>query len=83
MFLQKWSQPLTLAALLVSSQLYAASNPAVEAQNGMVVTSQHLASQVGVDILKMGATRWMRRSRSAMPKRWLTPAAAISAVAVS
>ncbi|HBE9177635.1 TPA: gamma-glutamyltransferase [Serratia fonticola] len=54
MFLQKWSQPLTLAALLVSSQLHAASNPAVEAQNGMVVTSQHLASQVGVDILKMG-----------------------------
>lgn len=54
MFLQKWSQPLTLAALLVSSQLYAASNPAVEAKNGMVVTSQHLASQVGVDILKMG-----------------------------
>ncbi|CAI2510569.1 Gamma-glutamyltranspeptidase precursor [Serratia fonticola] len=54
MFLQKWSQPLTLAALLVSSQLYAASNPAVEAQNGMVVTSQHLASQVGVDILKIG-----------------------------
>ena len=29
-------------------------NPAVEAKNGMVVTSQHLASQVGVDILKMG-----------------------------
>ncbi|MHA7848145.1 gamma-glutamyltransferase [Serratia sp. D1N4] len=54
MFLQKWSQPLTLAALLVSSNLYAASNPAVEARNGMVVTSQHLASQVGVDILKMG-----------------------------
>lgn len=54
MLLQKWSQPLTLAALLVGSQLYAASNPAVEAHNGMVVTSQHLASQVGVDILKMG-----------------------------
>ena len=32
----------------------AASRPAVEATNGMVVTSQHLASQVGVDILKMG-----------------------------
>ncbi|MEO6920286.1 MAG: gamma-glutamyltransferase [Collimonas sp.] len=32
----------------------AASAPAVEAKNGMVVTSQHLASQVGVDILKMG-----------------------------
>ncbi|MGB8663962.1 MAG: gamma-glutamyltransferase [Serratia inhibens] len=54
MFLQKWSKPLTMAALLVSSSLYAASNPAVEAQNGMVVTSQHLASQVGVDILKLG-----------------------------
>ncbi|WP_440488719.1 gamma-glutamyltransferase [Serratia nevei] len=54
MFLQKWSKPLTMVALLVSGSLYAASNPAVEAQNGMVVTSQHLASQVGVDILKMG-----------------------------
>jgi gamma-glutamyltranspeptidase/glutathione hydrolase len=32
----------------------AASRPAVEAKNGMVVTSQYLASQVGVDILKMG-----------------------------
>lgn len=32
----------------------AASQPAVEARNGMVVTSQHLASQVGVDIMKMG-----------------------------
>ncbi|MGL6019412.1 MAG: gamma-glutamyltransferase [Gibbsiella quercinecans] len=54
MFLQKWGKPLTMAAMLVSSSLYAASNPAVEARNGMVVTSQHLASQVGVDILKMG-----------------------------
>lgn len=41
MFLQKWSKPLTMAALLVSGSLYAASNPAVEAKNGMVVTSQH------------------------------------------
>ncbi|OZI63329.1 gamma-glutamyltransferase [Bordetella genomosp. 11] len=32
----------------------AASRPAVEARNGMVVTSQYLASQVGVDILKNG-----------------------------
>lgn len=54
MFFQKWGKPLTMAAMLVSSSLYAASNPAVEARNGMVVTSQHLASQVGVDILKMG-----------------------------
>jgi len=51
---QGLSKSLTLAALLVSSHLYAASPPAVEAKNGMVVTSQYLASQVGVDILKMG-----------------------------
>ncbi|BFO08596.1 gamma-glutamyltransferase [Serratia rubidaea] len=43
-----------MAALLVSGSLHAASSPAVEAQQGMVVTSQRLASQVGVDILKMG-----------------------------
>jgi gamma-glutamyltranspeptidase/glutathione hydrolase len=32
----------------------AASGPAVEAENGMVVSSQRLASQVGADILKAG-----------------------------
>lgn len=46
------------AALLVAGTAaggaLAASRPAVEAANGMVVTSQHLASQIGVDILKMG-----------------------------
>ncbi|MDK7758673.1 MULTISPECIES: gamma-glutamyltransferase [Providencia] len=41
-------------SLLVSNQLYAASEPAVEAKKGMVVSSQHLASQIGVDILKSG-----------------------------
>lgn len=58
MFLKQWTKPLsvplTIAALLVSGSLYAASNPAVEAKHGMVVTSQYLASQVGVDILKKG-----------------------------
>ena len=34
--------------------VHAASLPAVEAKNGMVVTSQHLASKIGVDILRMG-----------------------------
>ncbi|EKN6238986.1 gamma-glutamyltransferase [Yersinia enterocolitica] len=53
MFLKKWNKPLTVLALLVSGTLHAASTPAVEAKNGMVVTSQHLASQVGTDILKM------------------------------
>lgn len=58
MFLNQWKKPLTvpltLAALLVSGSVLAASAPAVEAKNGMVVTSQYLASQVGVDILKKG-----------------------------
>lgn len=37
-----------------SQHLLAASLPAVEARNGMVVSSQHLASKVGVEILKAG-----------------------------
>lgn len=54
MFLTKWNKPLAVLALLVSGTLHAASTPAVEEKNGMVVTSQYLASQVGADILKMG-----------------------------
>lgn len=54
MKLTKWTAPLSALALLVSGNLYAASMPAVEAQHGMVVSSQYLASQIGVDILKMG-----------------------------
>lgn len=54
MLLQKWGKPMTAALLLASCSLHAASNPAVEAPNSMVVTSQHLASQIGADILKMG-----------------------------
>ena len=51
-----WMKPLAASALLLGllGSAQAASAPAVEAKNGMVVTSQHLASQVGVDILKMG-----------------------------
>ncbi|WP_156117684.1 gamma-glutamyltransferase [Collimonas arenae] len=49
-------KPLAASILLLGllGNAQAASAPAVEAKNGMVVTSQHLASQVGVDILKMG-----------------------------
>lgn len=51
-------RPMPLAATLLTwalaGPLHAASLPAVEASNGMVVSSQHLASQAGVDILKMG-----------------------------
>jgi gamma-glutamyltranspeptidase/glutathione hydrolase len=50
-----------LAALMAATYVFgmlanaqAASGPAVEAQHGMVVSSQHLASQAGIDILKMG-----------------------------
>lgn len=54
--MKKW--PLVLMASALSLALLqganAASMPAVEAKNGMVVSSQHLASQVGGDILKMG-----------------------------
>ncbi|MGB2535333.1 gamma-glutamyltransferase [Hafnia paralvei] len=45
---------LSALSLALFQGAYAASMPAVEAKNGMVVSSQHLASQVGVDILKMG-----------------------------
>src|ERR1035437_2238558 len=53
---KNWLRPLAvpvLALALIGNGL-AASPPAVEAKNGMVVSSQHLASRVGFDILKMG-----------------------------
>ncbi|WP_338523811.1 gamma-glutamyltransferase [Pseudomonas batumici] len=43
-----------IGASALSANAQAASEPAVEARHGMVVSSQRLASQVGVDILKMG-----------------------------
>ena len=41
-------------ALAGAAQLHAASQAPVAAENGMVVTAQHLATQVGVDVLKRG-----------------------------
>ncbi|WP_192459401.1 gamma-glutamyltransferase [Musicola keenii] len=49
-----WLLPLGLASALYGGMAQAVSIPAVEAKNGMVVSSQYLASQIGVDILKMG-----------------------------
>ncbi|MDC9595982.1 gamma-glutamyltransferase [Xenorhabdus anantnagensis] len=49
-----WKIPLIAVSLLISTPLYSATEPAVEAKQGMVVSSQHLASQAGIDILKMG-----------------------------
>lgn len=43
-----------LCCSLHTFPVLAASAPAVEAKNGMVVTSQDLATQVGVEILKKG-----------------------------
>ncbi len=45
---------LTLVALLLPFAAQAASHPAVEAEHGMVVSSQLLASQAGVEIMKAG-----------------------------
>ncbi|OSM99036.1 gamma-glutamyltransferase [Lonsdalea populi] len=50
----KWRLVLSLSGLLTVGPASAVSIPAVEAKQGMVVSSQHLASQVGVDILKRG-----------------------------
>ncbi len=45
-----------VAAILALGQhsAWAASQPPVAAENGMVVTAQHLATRVGVDVLKDG-----------------------------
>src|SRR6476620_11008076 len=41
-------------ALAGAAQLHAASLAPVAAENGMVVSAQHLATKVGVDVLKRG-----------------------------
>ncbi len=41
-------------AIALAPDAFAASPAPAEGQNGMVVTAQHLASQVGVDVLKSG-----------------------------
>src|ERR1700732_2414402 len=43
-----------LALLLAAGEVAAVSPPPSEAENGMVVTAQHYASEVGVEILKQG-----------------------------
>src|ERR1700674_2404877 len=43
-----------LALLLAAGEAAAVSPPPSEAENGMVVTGQHYASEVGVEILKQG-----------------------------
>ena len=45
---------LILAPFIAAEQVEAVSPPPVQAENGMVVTAQHLASEVGAEILKGG-----------------------------
>jgi len=53
--LRKLSFVVTLAlGSALGSAAFAASPAPAEGENGMVVTAQHLASQVGVDVLKGG-----------------------------
>ena len=47
-------QPLTAALILLSTQAIAADPAPVAASQGMVVTAQHLASDVGADVLRQG-----------------------------
>ena len=53
---RQWFAQLAAAALALTAaaSLHAASLPAVESRQAMVVSAQQLASKVGVDILKMG-----------------------------
>lgn len=48
------AQALLIGACLLKGAAQAVGVPAVEARNGMVVSSQHLASKIGVEILKQG-----------------------------
>lgn len=49
------ARSLIATALIVAySPTFAASQAPVAAENGMVVTAQHLATHVGVDVLKNG-----------------------------
>ncbi|AMB85199.1 gamma-glutamyltranspeptidase [Pseudomonas agarici] len=45
---------LAIALILAVSPVHAASQTPVAGENGMVVTAQHLATHVGVDVLKAG-----------------------------
>src|ERR1043165_1798857 len=51
---QRFRITLTLAFAVVLPAAHAASVAPVAAENGMVVSAQHLATRVGVDVLKDG-----------------------------
>ena len=43
---------------------FAASPHPIEAKQAMVVTTQHLATQVGINILKQGIAKWTGKIKS-------------------
>jgi gamma-glutamyltranspeptidase/glutathione hydrolase len=45
---------LVVLSMFVSGEALAASPAPIKAENGMVVTAQHLASKIGVDVMKQG-----------------------------
>lgn len=53
-FLQRSYLATAIFTLVFSLQSYSASLPPVEAENGMVVSSQQYASEAGIEILKLG-----------------------------
>ena len=64
-----------LIGLCGHAATHAASTAPVAAENGMVVSAQHLATHVGVDILKRGGTAIDAPSPSAMRSAVTFPAA--------
>ena len=52
-FLKK-AAPAAFAGAVLCVAVHAASLPPVAARNGMVVTAQHIATRVGIDVLKKG-----------------------------
>ena len=52
---KSWCAAVLVAqAIAFTGAAHAASQAPVAAENGMVVSAQHLATQVGVDVLKRG-----------------------------
>jgi gamma-glutamyltranspeptidase/glutathione hydrolase len=70
-------------SFITFSPARAASIAPVTAENGMVVSAQHLATQVGVDVLKRGGNAVDAPWRLVMPWPWSTRRPAISAAADS
>ena len=72
-----------VACLCAFPAAYAASERPVAAEQGMVVTAQHLATEVGVDVLERGGNAIDAAVAVGYALAVVYPAPAISAVAAS